>query len=81
MLNGVDLSSNEFKKFGNDANCSGTCKTMLQAQFIATAMSVLTDTTVPFYGDQCVAVPTYLEARDAVAQIDDLLTGSTRSPR
>jgi hypothetical protein len=61
------------KNFGNGANCSGTCTTLLQAQFTATAMQVRLDTTAPFYGDQCVAVPTYIEA-DGVAQIDDLLT-------
>jgi hypothetical protein len=61
------------KNFGNSANCSGTCTTLLQAQFVATAMQVRLDTTAPYYGDQCVAVPTYIEA-DGVAQIDDLLT-------
>jgi len=71
ILAGVDLSTaNKIKAFGNNANCSGTCTTMLQAQFIATAMSVLKD--VNDYGDQCVAVPTYIDA-DGVAQIDDLL--------
>ena len=74
VLAGVNISTvQKAKQFGNNANCSGTCTTMLQAQFIATAMSVLTDTTAPYYGDQCVAVPTYIDA-DGVAQIDDLLT-------
>jgi hypothetical protein len=80
VMSGVDLSStNKIKQFGQKANCSGDCKTLLQAQFIATALQVKLDTTAPFYGDQCVAVPTYVDTVDGnqngVAQIDDLLKG------
>jgi hypothetical protein len=72
VLGGLSFANKTaLKNFGNAANCSGTCTTLLQAQFIATAMSVYND--VNDYGDQCVAVPTYIEA-DGVAQIDDLLT-------
>lgn len=61
VLAGVDLSTSaKIKAFGNNANCSGTCTTMLQAQFIATAMQVRNSPAS--YGAQCVAVPTYISA-------------------
>jgi len=50
-------TSAKVKNFGQAANCSGTCTTMLQAQFIATAMS---NQTVSGFGAQCIYVPTWV---------------------
>lgn len=58
VLGSLNLNTaNQIKQFGNNANCSGTCVTMLQAQFIATAMSVQT---VSGFGAQCIFVPTWI---------------------
>ena len=50
-------TAKKVKDFGQAANCSGTCTTMLQAQFIATAMS---NQTVSGFGAQCIYVPTWI---------------------
>jgi hypothetical protein len=58
VLGSLNLNtSKKIKDFGAAANCSGTCTTMLQAQFIATAMSVQT---VSGFGAQCIYVPTWI---------------------
>jgi hypothetical protein len=62
-------TSAKVKNFGSGANCSGTCTTMLQAQFIATAMS---NQTVAGFGSQCVYVPTYVDA-SGMSTISNLL--------
>jgi hypothetical protein len=62
-------SSAKVKNFGSSANCSGDCKTMLQAQFIATAMS---NQTVSGFGAQCVYVPTYISVT-GMSTISNLL--------
>jgi hypothetical protein len=62
-------TSAKIKNFGSGANCSGTCTTMLQAQFIATAMS---NQTVSGFGAQCVYVPTYVDA-SGMSTISNLL--------
>jgi hypothetical protein len=62
-------TSKKVKDFGSAANCSGTCTTMLQAQFIATAMS---NQTVAGFGSQCVYVPTYVDA-SGMSTISNLL--------
>ena len=70
MLGSLNLNtSKKVKDFGSAANCSGDCKTMLQAQFIATAMSVQT---VSGFGSQCVYVPTYVDA-SGMSTISNLL--------
>lgn len=70
VLVGVNLTSTSAAKtWANAANCSGTCTTLLQAQFISTAMTVKT---VAGYGAQCVAVPTYISA-SGTSTISNLL--------
>ncbi len=64
-------TSKKIKDFGNNANCSGTCTTMLQAQFIATAMSV--DQSGASFSAQCIYVPTWISASGQIT-IAGLLT-------
>jgi hypothetical protein len=60
-------TSAKVKNFSQAANCSGTCTTMLQAQFIATAMSAYT---VSGFGAQCIYVPTWISASNQIAIIN-----------
>jgi hypothetical protein len=77
-------TSKKVKDFGSAANCSVTCTTMLQAQFIATAMNVQK---VSGFGAQCVYVPTYIDASgqstisNLLVRINALYPGLTTAQR
>jgi hypothetical protein len=65
VLGSLNLNTTrKVKDFGSAANCSGDCVTMLQAQFIATAMS---NRTVSGFGAQCIYVPTWVSGSGQIA--------------
>jgi hypothetical protein len=80
ILDGISISTasspNQIKNFHNKANCRGTCLTLLQSHFIATAMNVYTNED---FGLQKVIAPEYgcVTMVELLDSIDDDFDGSS----